>query len=184
MKNLCAVAILSALLAEQATAVPILSFTTPTTIPSSGSAFDVGIDVSNIADLYAYQFSVQFDPNVLQATAVTESSFLSSGGATFFVPGAIDNLAGTVNFTGDTLIDFIPGVTGTGRLANLGFSYLGGSSSYLTFGDVIFLDSALSDIELVTINVTASVPLPGSLALFSTGFLVLIHMRRFNRPRI
>ena len=65
---------------------------------SPGQKFSLDVDVSNITDLYAFQFDLGFDPGLLSALSVTEGTFLPSGGSTFFLPGTIDNVGGTVTF--------------------------------------------------------------------------------------
>jgi hypothetical protein len=54
-----------------------------------GEPVSVDGSISNVTDLYALQFAVEFDPNVLAVMGVGEGAFLPSGGATFFLPGAI-----------------------------------------------------------------------------------------------
>jgi hypothetical protein len=56
---------------------------------SNGAGFSVDVDVSDVSELTAFQFDIGFNPAVLSATAVTESSFLPSGGSTFFIPGTL-----------------------------------------------------------------------------------------------
>jgi general secretion pathway protein D len=83
---------------------------------------DITVRVEDADDLYAYQFDLSFDPTVLSATSVGEGAFLPSGGSTFFLPGTIDNVAGTVTLTAGSLQGAVPGVTGSGVLALLQFT--------------------------------------------------------------
>src|SRR6185295_11006429 len=89
-----------------------------------GVTFDAKIDIAGVADLYAFEFDLAFNPTVVRAVSVSEGPFLSNAGVTLFLPGTIDNLAGTVAFTSSTLIGAIPGATGSGTLAALRFSTL------------------------------------------------------------
>jgi hypothetical protein len=102
----------------------------------SATAFSVGtvpISISGVSDLYDYQFDVGFDPSVLQLQSVTESSFLSGAGTTFFLPGFIDNTLGTASFIADTLIGPISGASGAGILVELNFEVTArGSTRSLT----------------------------------------------------
>jgi general secretion pathway protein D len=84
-------------------AAAALSVNAPSSV-AVGDIFTVNADIASITDLYAFQFDLSFDPAVLAATSSTEGPFLPSGGATFFIPGAIDNLNGMVTATVDTLI--------------------------------------------------------------------------------
>ncbi len=61
-----------------------------------GASFYLDVNVADVTDLYAFQFDLGFDPTILSAVAVAEGPFLSSGGSTFFLPGIIDNAAGTM----------------------------------------------------------------------------------------
>jgi Cohesin domain len=65
---------------------------------SSGASLSVNVNTSNVADLYDYQLDLTFNPNVVSAIGVTEGAFLQSGGSTFFIPGTIDNSAGSITF--------------------------------------------------------------------------------------
>src|ERR1700738_2856491 len=81
---------------------------------SAGANFVVGVNISGASDLYDFQLDLSFNPAVLQATNVAEGAFLSTGGFTFFLPGTIDNTAGTITFNADTLLTAISGVSGSG----------------------------------------------------------------------
>src|SRR5215472_10354871 len=71
---------------------------------SVGQTFTVDINVDQIPDLFDYQFSLRFDPAVLAAHSVTEGALFANTGDSFFSPGTIDNSAGTILTTVDTLI--------------------------------------------------------------------------------
>lgn len=174
LTGLCAVAL--ALLVAPAPAAT-LSFTTPPAAVRPGDSFTLDVLVAEVVDLYAFQFDIAFDPAILQASPVLEGDFLSAGGrATLFWPGSIDNLAGTVSFTANTLVGPGPGVSGDGWVVHLSFQALTAGRSELSFGNVVLLDSALADITTTpmgsAINVS-SVPEPASLALFGIGLAVL-----------
>ena len=62
-----------------------------------GETFTVDIVVDPDTDIAGAQFSLSFDPSVVTANDVTEGNLLSQGGAsTYFIPGIIDNGAGTI----------------------------------------------------------------------------------------
>src|SRR5437868_2988547 len=86
-----------------------------------GQTFDLPVQVSPVSDLYSFQFDLSFDPTIVELESISEGTFLPSGGATFFLPGTIDNTAGTATFTADSLVGAIPGVSGDGELALLSF---------------------------------------------------------------
>ncbi|MBK9169470.1 MAG: hypothetical protein IPM24_18685 [Bryobacterales bacterium] len=115
-----------------------------------GSTIIVDVLIQSVADLYAHQFDLSFDPSVLSATLVSPGQFLSGGVG--FLPGEIDNVAGTVVFTADTLSGPDPGVSGSGTLASIQFTGLAPGVSALVLSNVILLDSNLADIELDAVN--------------------------------
>src|SRR3954449_6254298 len=67
-----------------------------------GSSIRVDLAVSNVADLYAFQLDVFFDPAILSVQAVDEAGYFLSNGVSFS-PGSIDNAAGNIRFIGDAV---------------------------------------------------------------------------------
>jgi hypothetical protein len=188
--------ILKALIIAAAAIIPSIceatsiSLSPPTSTVNPGQAFSLDVDVNNVTDLYAFQFTVDFDPAVLQAVSASEGSFLPGGGTTFFIPGTIDNVGGSITFLADSLIGLIPGVSGSGQLASVGFDVkpsasLGTTSISLLFdagnGDGL-LDSSLANIAADAVGgsatVQTAVPEPATLTLFGTASLALIGRRR------
>ena len=129
-------------------AAPTLEFAPAAGTARPGTLFTSAITASAVVDLYAYQFSVTFDPAVLQAVAIREGPFLPAAGSTGFVPGTIDNIAGTISFTGNTLLSAITGANGTGALALVDFTAVREGASALSFADVLFLDSLFNPIAI------------------------------------
>ena len=131
---------------------------------SAGQTFDVPVSVSQVSDLFAFQFDLSFDPTILELQSISEGSFVPSAGATFFLPGTIDNTAGTATFTADSLVGAVPGASGNGELAAFSFKALAAGTSALTLSNVALLDSALNDIRSSTndgqVLVSAVVPEP------------------------
>jgi hypothetical protein len=151
---------------------PALTLTATPNPVVAGTPLTLNVLINGIADLYAYQFSLAFNPALLQLTSVTEGAFLATGGPTFFDGGTVNNAAGTVSFLFDSLIGAVPGVSGSGVLASMQFTTLTAGVSALTFSDVLFLDATSTDIPVLALNgsvqVTA-VPEPASYALFALG---------------
>jgi len=115
-----------------------------------GAEFIVPVSISNVSDLYAFQFDLSYDPSIVQLLSVTEGPFLPSAGTTFFIPGTIDNVGGTATFNADTLIGPIPGATGSGVLADFNFQGVVQGTSNLTLANVTLLDSNLNNISFTT----------------------------------
>ena len=171
-------------------AAPIISVQPSATTVSAGQAFTVSISVSDAVDLYAFQFDLGFNPAVVAASNVTEGPFLPSAGSTFFIPGAIDNAAGIVTFTADSLLTAITGANGAGTLAQMSFMGLAGGLSQLNLLNVVLLDSQLAGITSSTQNASVTVggpvqvPEPGTLVLLSVGVLLLNIPGRRREHRI
>jgi Cohesin domain/PEP-CTERM motif len=166
---------------------PLLVFAIPTvgiqpanSTVGVGSFFDVFVDVSSVTDLYAFQFDIGFDPAILSAIGATEGPFLPSGGTTFFIPGFIDNTAGTISFNADSLTSAISGVSGSGSIADIQFQALALGTSQIDLSNVLLLDSSLSDIAFNTANAsvdvisTAAVPEPSTILLIGSGLIGLL----------
>ena len=164
-----------------ALAIPIVSIQPNTATPAVGSSFDLFVNIGSVADLFAFQFDISFNRTVLSAVSVTEGPFFSSGGTTFFIPGTIDNTAGAISFTSDSLIGALAGVTGSGTLAKLTFSALAQGNSPIGLSNVALLDSGLNDIPFNTagggVNPTR-VPEPPSALLVAVGLWMIGRFRR------
>jgi general secretion pathway protein D len=161
----------------------------PASLPVVGATtISLDITIAGAADLFGFQFDIGFDPSVLSASSVTEGPFLGTGGATFFIPGFVDNLAGTVSFTADTLLTALSGVNGSGVLASLHFNSIGNGTSAITLFNVTALDSSLSGVVETIQNgsvnvsgVSAGTPEPGGFLLVGAGLVVLCGGVRLRR---
>jgi general secretion pathway protein D len=160
--------------AVPARADSVVSIQPSVSIPGVGETFDVLVEISSLSDLYAFQFDISFDPAILSAIDVTEGSFLPGGGFTFFIPGSIDNIGGSISFTADILLTAVSGVSGSGTLADLQFQALTVGTSPVNLSNVILLDSNLSDIPYNTSNGSVSpVPEPSTMLLLGSGLIGL-----------
>jgi len=183
---LIAVMLISAL-APAAHAIPLLSFAPSSTTATVGDRLFIDVIASDVLDLYAFQFDVAFDPVVLGAQGITEGGLLSAVDATFFVPGSIDNTAGRLVLTANTLLGPISGANGSGVLATLSFQVLAAGISNLVLDNVLALDSALNDIAVDTVAArisampAAGVPEPATFALLLLGALLLPACRAMRR---
>ena len=82
---------------------------------------EVDINVANATDLYGFQFGLKFNPEILTLQSVTEGTFLNKvGGETYWMPGIVDNSAGTINQI--LSMRLAPGQSvGQGQLVRLSF---------------------------------------------------------------
>ena len=63
-----------------------------------GGTFSVDAYISGaLGNVWGWSIGVTWNPSVLECTGVTEGSYLSSGGATLFAPGYINNYAGKID---------------------------------------------------------------------------------------
>lgn len=150
---------------------------------TSGNTFVVNVNISEVVDLYAFQFDLGFDPALLAATTVTEGSFLSTGGSTSFLPGSIDNSTGLISFTSNSLTGVVPGINGNGTLAQIGFTALNPGITDLLLSGTQLFDSNHAPIDFssidgnVVVQDSASVPEPSSLLLIGSGLLSLLGVK-------
>jgi hypothetical protein len=151
---------------------------------AQGGSFAVKIDITGVSDLYGFQFDLRFNPSMLAAASSTEGTFLSSGGATYFIPGTIDNVGGSVTNNADTLLTAISGVNGGGLLETIDFKAVGSGTSALDLANVTLLNSSLNPIDValvdgsVTMKGGASVPEPATIGLLGLGLLGMMFTRR------
>jgi general secretion pathway protein D len=164
-------------------AAPILSIEPPSLSVQLGKSFSLDVRISGVADLFAFQFDLAFNPLILSAGSITEGPFLPTGGATAFVAGTISNTMGAITATADTLIGAIPGVNGSGVLASVDFQALNVGISPITLSSAILLDSDLNDIAVSVVDGSATVawiPEPSAWLLLSTagfGFFIWKKLR-------
>jgi len=111
----------------QISANPAIAVATPNT------TFTVDITVSDVTDLYGWEFWMSFDPTVLSAVNVTEGPFLEVGGDTWWLTPRINNTAGTIA-AGDLLWPFpSQGVSGSGTIATVTFYVQSDGATSLNF---------------------------------------------------
>ncbi len=175
---LCLILVSSAILAD-----PVLTIQPPQLTLNPGATFSLDVDIQGAADVYAFQFNLNFSSTLISPVSVSEGSFLANGGTTFFVPTM---RAGQVSAVADTLLGPVPGASGNGTLATLnfntpmpfpGFDFSGTTTVGLS--NVILLNSHLGEIPTTVVpGVVNVVPEPATWGVAGLTLLGLICMYR------
>lgn len=165
-------------LLSSAQAAPVLEMSTAHTI----DGFRLTVSAKDVEDLYAYQFTLNFDPALLAVLSVTEGPMLSSQGGTFFLPGDVDNRGGSVSFVLGTLIGPDAGVDGSGDLATFLFDVQQSGLAHFSLSDVWLLDSTGAELVADIRDLVTQVPEPATGLLAAFGVLAALNRRRSATP--
>ncbi|MBV9500208.1 MAG: PEP-CTERM sorting domain-containing protein [Acidobacteriaceae bacterium] len=156
---------------------------------SVGQTFTLDINVDQIPDLFDYEFSLSFNPAVLAAQSVTEGALFANTGDSFFSPGSINNTAGTIPTTADTLEGKVPGVSGPGTLAMVQFTAIAAGTTSIDFSpphDLILQDSKGNTLAVTahSADITAgtSIPEPATLSLLALALMFGFCCRFRSQP--
>jgi hypothetical protein len=162
--------------------VPIVSISLPSSVTvTAGSTFKVDVNISGVANLFAFQLDLGFSPTLVQAIDVTEGAFLPSGGLTYFVPGSIGS--GSFSSSGDAL--FGPsGASGSGTLLQFDFKAIAAGTSPLTLSNILLLDTNFNLLNKtavdgsVTITPAISTPESSVIVFLAAAAMFLLLSRR------
>jgi hypothetical protein len=141
----CLLAILVAVLAFLILSSPPSSpstalFVEPQTVQgTTGQNFTINITISNVVDLYGWEFKLGWNASLLDWVSVSEGSFLKSGGNTFFTYYL--NTTDEHLVVDSTLKGQIPGVNGNGTLSSIQFRVRESGTCTLNLYDTQLLNS-------------------------------------------
>jgi PKD repeat protein len=85
------------------------------------------------SDITAWQFTLSYNPGVLNGVSVTNGDIIDTG-VFIFVPGTFDNTAGTLSLTGAFFFMVGDVAPGPGTLATVTFEVVGTGVSVITLG--------------------------------------------------
>lgn len=109
------------------------------TVWGTNETLTINITVSDVTDLYGWQFKLYYEPRILNGTSIIEGSFLKSAGATFSETSFNDGYNAThgcaIAFC--TLKGNMSGVTGSGVLAIVSFRTKALGSSVLDLSETV-----------------------------------------------
>jgi len=106
---------------------------------STGQNFSINVTVSNVLDLFGWEFKLGWNATLLDAVNAVEGPFLKTGGDTFF-SYKINATAGYI-IADCTLLGSIPGVSGNGTLAKVTFYVKNAGECLLDLYNVTLLNS-------------------------------------------
>lgn len=159
---------------------------------SAGDSFWVKVNVSGAQDLFAYQFDLTFDANLLLALGAANGDFLPAADLLFDAPLFIPDSGGIIGSVANFMTGDAPGANGDGWLASVQFLALRAGVADIEPSALIFLNSNLDQApdfsgagtEVTIVDAAGStVPEPSSWILLA-GMLAgafLIRHRRLAR---
>jgi len=127
-----------------------ISVNPPTSTAAVGQTFMIDINISDVVDLYGWEFKLRWNSTLLDALNVTEGTFLKMGGDTFFA-SKINNTAGYM-LVDCTLLGDVPGVSGNGILATVKFYVEARGECVLDLYDTALVSSAEQPITHTAID--------------------------------
>jgi hypothetical protein len=142
---------------------------TPQTSYNVRDSIPLSVAISNVVDLFAFQFDLVLDAGYLQAQSVSEQGYFLLNGVAFS-GGSINNSGAAIYDIADSLSGTGPGFTGNTLLATVIFNALVPGTVSINPANVVLLDNNLANIKTnssgATLNIVSSaVPEPSSLSL-------------------
>ena len=105
-----------------------------------GDTITINVNVDDITDLKGYEFRLRYNTEILDATDIKASSFLSSN--LYCVKREIDNSEGVIWIACMMPLGSGNGVSGSGTLETITFEVMGKGKSDLDLSSTVFGDRA------------------------------------------
>jgi hypothetical protein len=135
---------------------------------TEGQNFTISVTVSNVLDLYGWEFRLNWTTTLVDEVNVVEGPFLKTGGTTFFTVN-VNATAGSM-IVDCTLTGPVPGVNGNGTLATVTFYAKNVGTSPLNLYGVILVNSSVQEIPSQATGGYAYVTYAHDLAVTAVNF--------------
>ena len=99
-----------------------------------GESFTISIKTNYTMNIWGYEFTLNYNPLILNVTAVTNGDLIPTGVNATFSTWGVDYAAGEIKRTGAKFTEHTIQTNGPGTLANVTFTVVGTGDSYITLG--------------------------------------------------
>jgi len=99
-----------------------------------GESFTISIKTNYTMNIWGYEFTLTYNPLVLNVTDITNGDLIPTGSNATFYTWGVDYTAGEIKQTGAKFNEHTIQTNGPGTLANVTFTVVGTGDSYLTLG--------------------------------------------------
>jgi|GEM_PF-3118173 len=121
----------------------------PYSINEAGEGFKIRVEIISDLPVFAAQFELHFDADVLEVIGLEEGGFLDRDGASTYFVKKIDNYEGKVIF-GNTRFGTEVGVPGSGTLGIVEFMSESEGKTSIELKNVLVTDSGIKEIPSST----------------------------------
>jgi len=142
-----------------------------------GQNFSINVTISDVLNLYGWEFRLSWNPTLINAVNAVEGPFLKNGGETFF-SYSINTTAGHM-IVDCTLLGMVPGVSGSGTLSIITFYVKNAGECPLDLYNAVLLNpleqpipcqavdgyghfSAGHDVAVIDVHASPVIALPGN----------------------
>ena len=133
----------------------VVTVTPSSTILAAGAPFSVTVAIAPGVAIAGAQFDLSFNPQALKVNSVTEGNLFKQGGAgTYFMPGTIDNVNGSVKAVVDVITGAGQNVSTSGIVAVFSCTALiAGQASAFNLQNVIVGNPAGQPVPLASFSI-------------------------------